>query len=224
MRLQLEAAPALPSGMRMLKVAIVLFALSACEGRSVPRPAVRLAADASDTIIINRRWPRPLPVHAFDAEGHIVPGAPIRFERVDGATIPVAGAGAVTCSRSGDLDVRAVLDSLTTRVFVRCRLVEYVMIEGPIQFFSLCEHHVLPFYGQAYIGYIAHQSIIGISKLTRLARVFAQRFSVQERRPPSGPSVRPIGRTGASWPQPSPPCAPHRARRASPSRRLCPEG
>ena len=60
-----------------------------------------------------------------------------------------------------------------------CRLNQ--VIEGPIQFFSLCEHHVLPFYGQAYIGYIAHQSIIGISKLTRLARVFAQRFSVQER-------------------------------------------
>jgi GTP cyclohydrolase I len=60
-----------------------------------------------------------------------------------------------------------------------CRLNQ--IIEGPIQFFSLCEHHVLPFYGQAYIGYIAHESIIGISKLTRLARVFAQRFSVQER-------------------------------------------
>ena len=65
--------------MRTLKVGIVLFALSACEGRSAPRPAVRLAADASDTIIINSRWPRALPVHAFDAEGHIVPGAPIRF-------------------------------------------------------------------------------------------------------------------------------------------------
>jgi GTP cyclohydrolase IA len=60
-----------------------------------------------------------------------------------------------------------------------CRLNQ--IIEGPIQFFSLCEHHALPFYGQAYIGYIADQSIIGISKLTRLARVFAQRFSVQER-------------------------------------------
>jgi GTP cyclohydrolase IA len=60
-----------------------------------------------------------------------------------------------------------------------CRLNQ--IIEGPIQFFSLCEHHALPFYGQAYIGYIAHHSIIGISKLTRLARVFAQRFSVQER-------------------------------------------
>src|SRR2546430_9408794 len=40
----------------------------------------------------------------------------------------------VTCTGSGDLHVRVVLDSLTSRVFVRCRLVEYVQIQGPIQF------------------------------------------------------------------------------------------
>src|SRR2546430_10389583 len=80
-RLSCMRPPALPSGMRTLKVPIVLFALGACEGRSAPRPAVRLAADASDTIIINSRWPSALPVHAFDADGHIVPGAPIRFEQ-----------------------------------------------------------------------------------------------------------------------------------------------
>jgi GTP cyclohydrolase I len=55
------------------------------------------------------------------------------------------------------------------------------VIEGPIEFYSLCEHHALPFYGHAYIGYIAHEEIIGISKLTRLVRVFARRFTVQER-------------------------------------------
>ncbi|HEX9035432.1 MAG TPA: GTP cyclohydrolase I [Ktedonobacterales bacterium] len=55
------------------------------------------------------------------------------------------------------------------------------VIEGPIQFYSLCEHHALPFFGRAYIGYIAHEHIIGISKLTRLTRLFARRFSVQER-------------------------------------------
>ena len=55
------------------------------------------------------------------------------------------------------------------------------IIEGPIQFYALCEHHVFPFFGQAYIGYIAHEHIIGISKLTRLVRVFARRFAVQER-------------------------------------------
>lgn len=60
-----------------------------------------------------------------------------------------------------------------------CRLAQ--VIEGPIHFFSLCEHHVFPFYGMAYVGYIAHENIIGISKLTRMVRLFAKRFAVQER-------------------------------------------
>lgn len=60
-----------------------------------------------------------------------------------------------------------------------CRLSQ--VIEGPIQFFALCEHHALPFFGHAYVGYIACKHIIGISKLTRLVRLFAQRFTVQER-------------------------------------------
>jgi GTP cyclohydrolase IA len=55
------------------------------------------------------------------------------------------------------------------------------IVEGPIPFVALCEHHALPFYGQAYVGYIAHENIIGISKLTRLVRLFARRFAVQER-------------------------------------------
>ncbi len=55
------------------------------------------------------------------------------------------------------------------------------VIEGPIRFFALCEHHALPFYGMAYVGYIAHENIIGISKLTRLVRLFSKRFAVQER-------------------------------------------
>jgi GTP cyclohydrolase I len=55
------------------------------------------------------------------------------------------------------------------------------VIEGPIPFFALCEHHALPFYGNAYVGYIAHENIIGISKLTRLVRIFSKRFAVQER-------------------------------------------
>ncbi|OGO67207.1 MAG: hypothetical protein A2Z49_11740 [Chloroflexi bacterium RBG_19FT_COMBO_56_12] len=60
-----------------------------------------------------------------------------------------------------------------------CRLSQ--VVEGPIRFFALCEHHALPFYGSAYVGYIAHENIIGISKLTRLVRLFSRRFAVQER-------------------------------------------
>ena len=55
------------------------------------------------------------------------------------------------------------------------------IIEGPIGFHALCEHHALPFVGQAWIGYIAHEQILGISKLTRLVRVVTRRFAVQER-------------------------------------------
>jgi GTP cyclohydrolase I len=55
------------------------------------------------------------------------------------------------------------------------------IVEGPIPFFSLCEHHALPFYGRVFIGYIAHEELLGLSKLTRLVRLFAKRFTVQER-------------------------------------------
>ena len=60
-----------------------------------------------------------------------------------------------------------------------CRLSQVLV--GPIPFYALCEHHALPFYGNAYVGYIAHENIIGISKLTRMVRLFSRRFAVQER-------------------------------------------
>ncbi|HEY3921728.1 MAG TPA: GTP cyclohydrolase I [Gaiellaceae bacterium] len=55
------------------------------------------------------------------------------------------------------------------------------IVEGPIGFSALCEHHALPFFGEAHVGYIAGEQIIGISKLTRLVRMYARRFTVQER-------------------------------------------
>ena len=55
------------------------------------------------------------------------------------------------------------------------------IVEGPIAFFSLCEHHALPFHGAAHVAYIAGNEILGISKLTRLVRLYARRFTVQER-------------------------------------------
>ena len=55
------------------------------------------------------------------------------------------------------------------------------IVEGPVGFYSLCEHHAFPFHGRAYIGYVAGEEILGISKLTRLVRLYARRFTVQER-------------------------------------------
>ena len=62
---------------------------------------------------------------------------------------------------------------------LRCELSQ--IVEGPIPFTSLCEHHALPFMGRAFVAYIAHEHIIGISKLTRLVRIATRRFGVQER-------------------------------------------
>jgi GTP cyclohydrolase IA len=60
-----------------------------------------------------------------------------------------------------------------------CELAQ--IVEGPVPFHALCEHHALPFFGHAYVGYVAHEEIIGISKLTRLVRLVTSRFGVQER-------------------------------------------
>ncbi|HZQ89125.1 MAG TPA: GTP cyclohydrolase I [Gaiellaceae bacterium] len=56
-----------------------------------------------------------------------------------------------------------------------------LIVEGPIAFHALCEHHALPFHGTAHVAYVAGSEIIGISKLTRIVRLYARRFTVQER-------------------------------------------
>jgi GTP cyclohydrolase IA len=84
----------------------------------------------------------------------------------------------ITSGYEGDPKLLKVFET-ECRGGMDCQLSQ--VIEGPIQFYSLCEHHALPFMGHAYVGYIAREKIIGISKLTRLVRLFANRFSVQER-------------------------------------------
>jgi GTP cyclohydrolase IA len=79
-------------------------------------------------------------------------------------------------TRGYAMDVKTVLHNALFEV-------EYdeMVIVKDIEFFSMCEHHLLPFFGKAHVAYVPNGRVIGLSKIPRVVDVFARRLQVQER-------------------------------------------
>jgi len=73
-------------------------------------------------------------------------------------------------------DVRAVINDAVFESHAN-----NMIIVRDIEVYSLCEHHMLPFYGRCHIGYIARTRVLGVSKLARIVDVYARRLQIQER-------------------------------------------
>jgi GTP cyclohydrolase I len=80
-------------------------------------------------------------------------------------------------TRGYEMDVQHVVNGALFDADGACNM---VMVRD-IELYSLCEHHLLPFYGRVHVAYIPDKKIIGLSKLPRIVDVFARRLQVQER-------------------------------------------
>lgn len=98
-------------------------------------------------------------------------------EREGLVNTPMRAARALYYATSGyHADEQALINNA-----IFCHEGSKMIIVRDIEFYSLCEHHILPFFGHISIGYIPDGKILGISKLARIVEMFARRLQVQER-------------------------------------------
>lgn len=75
---------------------------------------------------------------------------------------------------------KADIDKIFNNAFFKVSYREMVIVKN-IDFYSLCEHHLLPFFGKAHVAYIPDGKIVGLSKIPRLVEAYSRRFQIQER-------------------------------------------
>jgi hypothetical protein len=101
--------------------AVALLVAAACNG-----PPTRLVAGVADTVVVNNQRQVQIPVHVFDATGHVLQASGMRYKWTSGVPVPVSATGVITCTQPGDANVRASLGQLATQVVLRCRPVRDV--------------------------------------------------------------------------------------------------
>lgn len=80
------------------------------------------------------------------------------------------------CTRGYRQDVNAVIND----AMFECSSAKNLVVVKDIEFYSLCEHHILPFFGHVSVGYLPGEKIVGLSKIARIVDMYARRLQVQE--------------------------------------------